>query len=598
MALEPDLQADDSPSDSDSGPPSPSSLPRAVQFDSSDDDEPSMGDAPRFVKGHATYGDAEFFCRKASRLLRSGKYAKYDLRSQLSQLSTYCDDATAVRLDKLHGLGGVGHPIIKPWVRVLPAPEQPENLAAGLPFVAEVVEQPAAELEDLMNWFIHHFSKGDVVKAAKRRLQSSFGQTTTLDTHLDQIERDVATVRGSLTDNSQVDNILASLSPSCVDEMVGYKGLGSLARDHMENPKTKSDFDTGDSTIEWLIQQEHAYITAADAVGASQYWVGFKDRKLQTHPKRVPKGVHAIVEDPSPRMKQMENRQDKIEAHLLDVQQTQLESKTELTTLSTTVTTWHADSDRKQDEMLAMMRKGGGRASKGDRGKGAGSQQHYGGGNYGRQATMYGKGGGTSYGNGKYGQDWNSNRSYQPGKGGQGGQSGTQQPWMTKPRQAPAHIECWNCGKNHFAFQCTAPPDVRDPNVQAKVNAIDSSLRGDGPHATQDIIQQFESVDSATQWVNHVRSSTEEMVRTDFANFGVISPWPCSQVRIAAVQQQQQDQQYSEYSQASMQNVNATSNGACPVSQGSELTRDSQVGTAEWNEPTGTATIEPLAGTA
>ena len=120
-------------------------------------------------------------------------------------------------------------------------------------------------------------------------------------------------------------------------------------------------------------------------------------------------------------------------------------------------------------------------------------------------------------------------------------------------KQAGAHaasgdIECWNCGKNHFAYQCTEPPNVRDPEVQKSVNAIDDPLRGTGQYSTQDITEQFETLESATSYIAHVRKATEEMVRVDHSECDVTNAWPAPQVQIAAVQQQQ-----SQYS-----NINAT----------------------------------------
>jgi hypothetical protein len=208
----------------------------------------------------------------------------------------------------------------------------------------------------------------------------------------------------------------------------------------MENPMTKDDFDTGEKTIQWLLDSKKVYIVAADTAGASQYWVGFKDRKLQNHPKRAKgQGIHAVIKEPV-RIKQLENRQDKFEAQLLEVQQAQTEAKQELATVSTTVTSWHADSDKKQDEMLSMLRKGAGRAGKGSQSSGHGSWQQNSYGGDSRQATMYGKGGG-SYEKGKYDQDWNYNQS--KGKGGQGNQ---RQPWMQRSsRPVPAHILVYKC---------------------------------------------------------------------------------------------------------------------------------------------------------
>ena len=53
-------------------------LSHAGYYDS-DDAMTTYVDAPKFVRGHQTYGDAEFFCRKACRLLRSGRYSSYDM---------------------------------------------------------------------------------------------------------------------------------------------------------------------------------------------------------------------------------------------------------------------------------------------------------------------------------------------------------------------------------------------------------------------------------------------------------------------------------------------------------------------------------------
>ena len=317
--------------------PAPSSVqpPSGRLAPDSSDDDAVMADPPRFIKGSASHGDAEAFCRKAARLLRSGKYSTYPIRAQVSQLSQYCDDTTASRIDALLDEPGVDDVPWEPVVGVL------EVLAAdGAVIQAAVPRIDGVTLNNIFTWFITKFSKQDVIRAAKKRLQSTHGQTTHIDQHLDQMERDIVTIGGTLMDNSQVDNILSSVSPSCIDELVanGYKGLGAKARDINENPSTNKVFATGKETITWLLNEERAYITAAEAVGASQYWVGFKDRKLQTHPKRV-KGIHALTSEESARIKQLENRHDKFESQILEVQQSQLEAKQEITNLSTTVTT-------------------------------------------------------------------------------------------------------------------------------------------------------------------------------------------------------------------------------------------------------------------
>ena len=351
-------------------------------------------------------------------------------------------------------------------------------------------------MQDFSDWFIETFSMQDVVKAAKKRLNSTWGQTDLLDTHFDQLRRDVARIGGSLTDGSQVDNIMESVSPQCVDELskLGYMGLGTLAKNHSENPVNRHQFDTGIHTIEWFQQHEPAYISAAQDAGASQYWVGYKGRKLQSHPKRAtkdPKGIGINFVEEETRMKQIEQRQDRLESQITEVKQTQDDTKQEVTTLSSKVMSWQESSDKKQDEMLQMLRKGGGRQGKGD---------------YRAQATM-------TYGNG--GGQYNS-KGY---KGGKGNYSKGKQPWNSQ-RQAPPHIECWNCGKNHFAFQCKEPPDTRDPRLQQRVNAVDSTLNSNlssalnnsGECKHEDIVQQFESTEQATTWINAVRQATVDQL--------------------------------------------------------------------------------------
>ena len=196
--------------------------------------------------------------------------------------------------------------------------------ADGQPEVLAVAPIPAATLDDLLAWFVVQLSRNDVKRAAKKRLQVSFGQTTILDTHFEQIECDVKAINGSLTDDSQVDNILASISCYTVDEVIGYKGLGAVAGDHHANPNTQTEIDTGCKLMDWLLEKEKEYIEAAEAVGASQNWIGFKDRKIQTHPKRADKGVHAVFDDP--KVLKIEQRQDKFEAQLVEVQQAQADT--------------------------------------------------------------------------------------------------------------------------------------------------------------------------------------------------------------------------------------------------------------------------------
>ena len=59
----------------------------------------------------------------------------------------------------------------------------------GRAAVFEQARVPGASLQNFADWFIETFSMQDVVKAAKKRLQSTFGQTEILDTHYHRCTR-------------------------------------------------------------------------------------------------------------------------------------------------------------------------------------------------------------------------------------------------------------------------------------------------------------------------------------------------------------------------------------------------------------------------
>ena len=55
-------------------------------------------------------------------------------------------------------------------------------------------------------------------------------------------------------------------------------------------------------------------------------------------------------------MKHLEQRQDRLESSITEAKGTQDETKQEMTTLSNKVVSWQESSDKKQDEMLQMLR--------------------------------------------------------------------------------------------------------------------------------------------------------------------------------------------------------------------------------------------------
>ena len=120
--------------------------------------------------------------------------------------------------------------------------------------------------------------------------------------------------------------------------------------------------------------------------------------------------------------------------------------------------------------------------------------------------------------------DGGGRRNYSGKGGGQRGYPRAEQPWNPRAsrqpwqkRPTPAHIDCWNCGGNHFARDCKEEPDTKDPKLQHKVNAVSDSLHGsaNGSLTSEEIIEQFESIESAEQWVKHIRSETVNMVQAE-----------------------------------------------------------------------------------
>ena len=157
--------------------------------------------------------------------------------------------------------------------------------------------------------------------------------------------------------------------------------------------------------------------------------------------------------------------------------------------------------------------------------------------------------------------------------GGQGGYPRAEQPWNPRAsrqpwqkRPTPAHIECWNCGGNHFARDCKEEPDTKDPKLQLKVNAVSDSLQANGSLTSEEIVEQFESIESAEQWVKHIRSETVNMVQAESSRQAAEDLLQVQQM--AAVSAQQEEAQ-----------INAV-NGELAEAAAEELSSNQQVGQA------------------
>ena len=137
----------------------------------------------------------------------------------------------------------------------------------------------------------------------------------------------------------------------------------------------------------------------------------------------------------------------------------------------------------------------------------------------------------------------------------------SRQPWQKRP--TPAHIECWNCGGNHFARDCKEQPNIKDPKLQQKVNAVSDSLQANGSLTSEEIEEQFETIESAEQWVKHIRSETVNMVQAESSRQAAEDLLQVQQM--AAVSAQQEEAQ-----------INAV-NGALAEAAAEELARISRL---------------------
>lgn len=452
----------------------------------------------RFVHGHASLGDASAFARKMLRYLQTGKQATYGLAQQCRQWAMNCDESTAGEIDAAVDAGGVGglpFPPARNNGDVL-LQEEEGNGANGAQHLT---------LKKFAEWFVEKFSKADVKRAARLKVTKSWGQTQLLTPHFNDMKREIAVMGGKDDDTALVDAIIESISIGVVDALAekGYRPLGILARDqHEEEP-----FKNYQDAISWTLGKERAYIRAAEEAGASQYWIGFKDRKLQTHPKagKTARGVNALLSDAeSDRLDQIEKRQEEMEVKLLGVQSSVSETKDEVKVLSTQVTEQGQRLEGKQDELLALMRsKGPGGKSWG--GKGAGWNERYQPpqrSSYNWQGGQGGSGKGHRGGYNAKGKGKGQSSYYPPPKAGR--------EWDARP--VHPDLACWTCGGNHYQRNCTAEINAADPALQRRVNAVEASLRGSGPHSSAEIEAQCGTMEAASSWICAVRESTTQIV--------------------------------------------------------------------------------------
>ena len=147
-----------------------------------------------------------------------------------------------------------------------------------------------------------------------------------------------------------------------------------------------------------------------------------------------------------------------------------------------------------------------------------------------QQSRFKGKGGGDRKGKG----GWNRPRWQQP----QGWQQQQSSPWsqpanasagQSAPPIGPAGKwgsgrkpnDCWNYGGNHFARDCRQQTDASNAQVRRGANAVSMSLAGGGSVTTDELEEQFGSVDEARSWVAAVYDATENWMAAVQWNQGV-----------------------------------------------------------------------------
>ena len=72
-------------------------------------------------------------------------------------------------------------------------------------------------------------------------------------------------------------------------------------------------------------------------------------------------------------------------------------------------------------------------------------------------------------------------------------------------------LRCWNCGAsgNHYDRDCQQQTDASNPQVRRGASAVNMSLSGGGDVTTDQLGEQFGSVEEARSWVVAVYDATE-----------------------------------------------------------------------------------------
>ena len=70
-------------------------------------------------------------------------------------------------------------------------------------------------------------------------------------------------------------------------------------------------------------------------------------------------------------------------------------------------------------------------------------------------------------------------------------------------------VECWNCGEDHYARNCPHQTDASNSQVHRGANAMNMALAGGGDVTTDQLEEQFGSVEEARSWVAAVYDATD-----------------------------------------------------------------------------------------
>ena len=496
--------------------------------DSSDDDDDMSHFTKTFTQGSPLDGDATAFMKAFTKHVRLSRMSDWTLKKQAYACAAACDPVTEAAIEAAIEVnrfttGGVHRSFER---GVVPAGHDAAADAANI----VIADGRIGSLAQFAEWFMQTppagFARQDATVEAREQVEVSLGQTEALAQHyltfrtyleLMPQSRDVnGDIVLNVNQPHSVSHYLASTSSLLPAELeaAGFKP----PRWHAENENAVTPFISVAQCHASMLTHEKPIALAARKLKLKQHWIDYEGRKhdettlTKTQKKKM---VGALMHADTPltelaartlMAKYADSAVAKTEARLetkfggrIDAVENavgSLESTfgTQMQTLVTTV----------QNLTTAVAKgKGSGKGSKGQKGtKGQYSNQSDNGqGSWGRQQVSQ-----------QNAQQW-----------GQPLKWGNDRPVNGAPPQGPAGqwgrarkpIECWNCGGPHMARNCPnglQNPDASRAEVRRGANAVNLALTGAGELSSDELVEDFGSLEVARQWVAAVYDATEVWV--------------------------------------------------------------------------------------